>query len=105
MSGILDLLNSDMGKQLIGSITEKTGIDASQATSVVSSGLPAILGAMKDNVSADGAAGLLGALTGGKHDGSILDNLGGFLNGGDFSDGSKILGHVFEKKNHANPGI
>lgn len=98
MSGILDLLNSDMGKQLIGSITEKTGIDASQATSVVSSGLPAILGAMKDNVSADGAAGLLGALTGGKHDGSILDNLGGFLNGGDFSDGSKILGHVLGNK-------
>lgn len=98
MSGILDLLNSDMGKQLIGSITEKTGIDASQATSVVSSGLPAILGAMKDNVSADGAAGLLGALTGGKHDGSILDNLGGFLNGGDFTDGSKILGHVLGNK-------
>ena len=99
MSGILDLLNSDMGKQLIGNITEKTGINASQATSVISSGLPAILGAMKDNVtSGDGATGLLSALNGGKHDGSILDNLGGFFNGGDFSDGSKILGHVLGNK-------
>ena len=95
MSGITDLLNSDMGKELVSSISQKTGIDASQATNVVSSGLPALMGAMQNNLSsADGASGLLSALTSGKHDGSILDNLGGFLNGGDFSDGSKILGHV-----------
>lgn len=95
MSGITDLLNSDMGKELVISISQKTGIDASQATNVVSSGLPALMGAMQNNLSsADGASGLLSALTSGKHDGSILDNLGGFLNGGDFSDGSKILGHV-----------
>lgn len=95
MSGITDLLNSDMGKELVSSISQKTGIDASQATNVVSSGLPALMGAMQSNLSsADGASGLLSALTSGKHDGSILDNLGGFLNGGDFSDGSKILGHV-----------
>ncbi|NJM79334.1 MAG: DUF937 domain-containing protein [Flavobacterium sp.] len=98
MSGILDLLNSDTGKQLISSITEKTGINASQATAVVSSSLPAMLGAMKNNVSNDGGSGLLGALTGGRHDGSILDNLGGFFNGGDFSEGSKILGHVLGGK-------
>jgi hypothetical protein len=95
MSGILDLLNSDMGKQLVSSISEKTGINASQATNVVSSGLPALMGAMQSNLSSgDGASGLLNALTSGKHDGSILDNIGGFLNGGDFTDGSKILGHV-----------
>jgi hypothetical protein len=92
MSGILDLLNSDMGKQLVSSISEKTGINASQASSVVSNGLPALMGAMQNNLSS--GEGLLGALTSGKHDGSILDNIGGFLNGGDFTDGSKILGHV-----------
>ena len=95
MAGILDLLNSDMGKQIIGSVSEKTGLDASQATKVVSSTLPALLGQMQNNItSKDGASGLLTALTSGKHDGSILDNIGGFLNGGDFTDGSKILGHV-----------
>lgn len=95
MSGILDLLNSDLGKQIIGSVSEKTGLDASQASNVVASSLPALLGQMQNNASSEGGAGaLLGALTSGKHDGSILDNLGGFLSGGDFSDGSKILGHV-----------
>lgn len=93
MSGILDLINSDLGKQIIGNITEKTGVNAAQATAVVTNGLPEILGKMQQNA-ATGDSGLMGALLGGKHDGSILDNIGGFLNGGDFSDGKKILGHV-----------
>lgn len=93
MSGILDLIHSDLGKQIIGNITEKTGVNAAQATAVVTNGLPEILGKMQQNA-ATGDSGLMGALLGGKHDGSILDNIGGFLNGGDFSDGKKILGHV-----------
>lgn len=99
MSGISDLLNGAVGKELVNSITEKTGINASQATNIVASGLPALMGAMQNNLtSGDGASGLLNALTSGKHDGSILDNIGGFLNGGDFNDGSKILGHVLGAK-------
>lgn len=95
MSGILDLLNSDLGKQIVSNISEKTGINTAQATDVVTSSIPALLGQMQNNVlSGEGANGLLSALTNGKHDGSILDNLGGFLNGGDFSDGNKILNHV-----------
>ncbi len=52
---------------------------------------------MQNNASTEeGAGGLLGALTGGKHDGGLLDNLGGLLGGGeiDTEDGGKILGHV-----------
>lgn len=95
MSGIMDLLNSDMGKQIVSSISQKTGLDANQAGNVVASSLPALLGQMQNNASSEsGAAGLMGALLGGKHDGSILDNLSGFLGGEDFSDGNKILGHV-----------
>lgn len=99
MSGLLDLVNSDLGKQIIGNISQQTGIDQNKAKDVVSSSLPELLGAMQGNMlSGDGASGLLGALTSGKHDGSILDNLGGFLGGGDFSDGRKILGHLMGDK-------
>lgn len=95
MTGLLDLVNSDLGKQIIGNISEQTGINQNQAKEVVSSSLPELLGAMQGNMlSGDGASGLLGALTSGKHDGSILDNLSGFLGSGDFSDGGKILSHV-----------
>lgn len=99
MSGILDLLNSDLGKQIVNNVSEKTGINPSQASNVVSSSLPALLGAMQGNLlSGNGAEGLINAVTSGKHDGSILENLGGFINGGDFTDGSKILGHLLGDK-------
>ncbi len=94
MAGLMDLLNSDLGKQIIGSITQQTGVSPEQAGSVISNSLPEILGKLQQN-NANGDSGLLGALLGGKHDGSILDNLSGYLNGGDHSDGGKILGHVF----------
>ena len=98
MSGILDLLNSDMGRQLIGGLSQETNQPADKTASVLSSALPLLMGAMKRNASSpQGAEGLMSALSG-KHDGSILDNLGGLFSGGvDESvkqDGLGILGHV-----------
>lgn len=98
MSGILDLLNSDIGKQMIGGISQETNQSADKTASVVSMALPILLGAMKRNASTEsGAAGLMSALDN-KHDGSILDNLGGLFGGGVNEDvkvdGLGILGHV-----------
>lgn len=98
MSGILDLLNSDLGKQIIGGVSQETRQPADKTASVVSMALPLLMGAMKRNSnSQEGAAGLMGALDN-KHDGSILDNLGGFFGGGvnedAKQDGLGILGHV-----------
>jgi hypothetical protein len=99
MAGILDLIQSDFGKQIISNISNQTGISTTEATNVVSSSVPELLGAMQGNMlSSNNASGLLGALTNGKHDGSILDNLGSFLNGADFSDGNKILNHLLGDK-------
>ena len=49
----------------------------------MSMALPLLMGAMKRNTATpEGANGLMGALNNSKHDGSILDNLGGLFNGG-----------------------
>lgn len=100
MAGLLDLLNSDLGKTLINGASQKLGQNTNTTSSALSAALPLILGAMKNNASTpQGAEGLLGALSNSKHDGSILDNLDGFL--GDSSaesDGANILGHVFGGK-------
>lgn len=97
MSGLIDLLNSDLGKQIISSVGQQAGTTEGETSSVLNSALPTLLNAMQNNASTEqGAGGLLGALLGGKHDGGLLDNLGGLMgNGGvDTEDGGKILGHV-----------
>ncbi len=98
MSGLLDLLNSPMGKQIISGVSGSTGQSESDTGNLLSMAMPVLMGAMKKNVQTpEGAAGLMGALSG-KHDGGILDNLGGLFQGGvDESvqkDGEGILGHL-----------
>jgi hypothetical protein len=105
MAGLMDLLNSDLGKQIIAGVSSQAGTNENETSSVLASALPALVGAMQNNASTpEGESGLLGALTGGKHDGGILDNLSSFLGGGDFSDGDNILGHVLggDKENVQN---
>lgn len=97
MAGILDLINSDLGKQIISGIGNQAGTSEGETSSVLASALPTLINAMQNNTQSEqGAGGLLGALLGGKHDGGLLDNLGGLLTGGgiDTEDGGKILGHV-----------
>ena len=100
MAGILDLLNSDFGKSLINGASQQLGQGKEQTGSALSAALPLILGAMKNNASSsNGAAGILGALSKDKHNGSILDNLGDILGSRDsMNDGANILGHVFGGK-------
>ncbi len=105
MSGILDLLNSDLGKTIINGVAGQTKQPQSKTQDVLTMALPVLMQAMKRNAATpQGAEGLLNALNN-KHDGSLLENLGGLFSGGvDASvleDGSKILGHVLGNKQQA----
>ena len=98
MSGILDLLNSELGKTIISGVSGSTNTNQNKTSSVLTMALPVLMKAIERNASTpEGAEGLMGALNG-KHDGSILDNLGGLFGGGVDdnikTDGAKILGHV-----------
>ncbi|MGV8947517.1 MAG: DUF937 domain-containing protein [Lutibacter sp.] len=99
MEKLLDLLNSDLGKSLVNNASKQLGQDKGKTSSALTAALPLILGAMKNNTSTpQGAQGLLSALSN-KHDGSLLDNIGGLLGNSDvLSDGAGILGHVFNGK-------
>ena len=102
MSGILDLLNSDLGKTIINGVSGSTGTNENKTSSVLTMALTVLMKAMERNAATpEGADGLMGALSG-KHDGSILDNLGDLFGGGVNEnvkvDGSKILGHILGGK-------
>lgn len=100
MSSILDLLDSDMGKQLISGASTQTGQSPDKTATVLSMALPALMGAMKRNASTpEGAQSLNNALEDNRHDGSILNQLGGLLGGGSadsslMNDGAGILSHI-----------
>lgn len=99
MASILDLLSSDMGKQLISGASAQTGQPEDKTANVLSMALPVILGAMQRNAaSPQGAQSLNNALEDNRHDGSILEQLSGLLgNGADsnlLNDGAGILKHV-----------
>ncbi len=99
MAGILDLLNSNLGKTLVNSASQQLGQNSGKTSSALTTALPLLLGAMKNNASSsDGANGLLSAL-GGKHDGSILNDVSSAVTDPNvLKDGAGILGHLFNGK-------
>lgn len=91
-----------MGKQLVSGVAGQTGQPESKTADVLSMAMPLLMGAMKKNASTPGGAqGLMNALSS-KHDGGILDDLGGLFGGGVdqnvMDDGAGILGHVLGSK-------
>ncbi len=102
MSGLLDLLNSPIGKQLISGVAGQAGQSEDKTAGLLSMAMPVLMGAMKKNASTpEGAQGLLNALNK-KHDGGILNDLGGLFGGGVdqsvMDDGAGILGHILGSK-------
>jgi hypothetical protein len=98
MNGILDLLAQNLGGAQMGQLAQAIGADQSLTQKAIGAALPAILVAMNRNTNSNqGAEALAGALDR-DHDGSLLDNIGGFLSGalsgGKATDGGGILGHI-----------
>ena len=91
-----------MGKQIISGVAGQTGQPEEKTAGVLQMAMPILMGAMKSNASTPGGAqGLMNALSS-KHDGSILNDLGGLFGGGVdqsvMDDGAGILGHVLGSK-------
>lgn len=91
------LLSDALGGGTVSQISQAIGADEGTTSNAIQAALPMLVGGLARNTqSEDGASSLLNALN--RHDGSILDNLGGFISaaaGGGNNDGAGILGHVF----------
>jgi hypothetical protein len=93
---LIDLVNERLDSGTVSQISHQLGLDEQQTRQAVPAALTALLGGLSHNAAdPNGAQQLAGALSR-DHDGSILDNLGGFFGGpGPAQGGAGILGHVF----------
>ena len=90
---LTNILGALTGNDAIGAISENLKIDQKQVSSVITSALPSLLGAMQQNASTEsGAASLAKAL--GDHAGNA-GNIISNLKATDLTDGNKILSHIF----------
>ena len=104
MANIIDLLQSQMSDDVIGALTNQLGTEKQQTTSAVSNGMAILMNALAKNTSNTAGASALGAALDRDHDGSVLDDLMGFVQGSApanntrAANGAGILGHLLGSK-------
>lgn len=92
------ILSQALGGNTINQMSQTLGTDEGTTANAVQVALPMLLGALAHNSSTpQGASSLLGALDR-DHDGSVLNDLGGFLSNYSSGNGAGILGHLFGSK-------
>jgi hypothetical protein len=94
----MDLLGDSLDDGTVSQIGDQLGVDQQTAQSAISAAIPMIVAGLARNASRPGGADALQGALERDHDGSLLDDLGGFLGGGGGALGGlggAILGHVF----------
>jgi hypothetical protein len=95
MASILDDLAAQIGPDTIRQMSARIGAQPGQTASAVEAAIPLLLGQLQRNASTpSGASALAGALDR-NHDGSILDDLAGFLTKGPSASDARSLDHIF----------
>ncbi len=91
------LLGQVLGGGNLGAISQTIGADESTTSNAIQAALPMLIGAMARNASSEGGASALAGALDRDHDGSVLDDIAGFVLGGGAqqSNGAGILGHIF----------
>ncbi len=91
---LLDLLTRQLGGDTLSQVSGQLGISENQAGAAISAALPMLIGALARNASSPQGARSLDQAVENDHDGSILENLTGFLSHAQQGPGAGILRHV-----------
>ena len=95
MNAITQIVTQQLSGGAVRTIAERFGISESTASTAVQIGVPLIMAALARNASQPQGAESLHQAINNDHDGSILDNVMGYLGNPQTANGSGILGHVF----------
>jgi hypothetical protein len=91
---LLDLLQQRLGGQAVHQISRKLGADPGTTGNAIDAALPLLLTALARNAGDRGKAQSLSQAVSQDHDGSVLDDVPGFLEHAESGPGAGILRHV-----------
>jgi hypothetical protein len=94
MNAISQMITQRIAGAAAGQLASRLGISESAAQSAVQLAIPLLLAALARNASEPQGAQELHQAVASDHDGSILDNLAGYLGNPEAANGAGILGHV-----------
>lgn len=98
---LLDMLSQQLGGDATAQISRQLGTDETTTNKAIAGALPMLIGALARNAAKpEGAGSLAGALER-DHDGSVLDDLSGFLKNPEQGSGDGILRHTLGGKRGA----
>lgn len=95
MNAITQVITQQLSGSAVRIIAQRTGISETTAASAVQIAVPLILTALARNASQPQEAQNIHQAINNDHDGSIFDNLMGYLGNPQSANGAGILGHVF----------
>jgi hypothetical protein len=98
MADILSTITSRLDDQAIGRIGSMLGADSKSTANAIESALPMLIAGLSRNAKSDSGASAIQNAIERDHDGSILDQLGSFLDRGPSDRDSRIVDHVFGGK-------
>mgnify|MGYP000895428810 FL=1 len=102
MENLLESLLSNFDNNSLQELGKQANLSPKQAKGAMESAIPLLMSALSKNSSTEEGATQLQNAINRDHDGSILDNLGGFLQNPQMANGAGILRHVLgNKQNNA----
>ncbi|MDD5509002.1 MAG: DUF937 domain-containing protein [Bacteroidales bacterium] len=94
MNDLFEMILSQLGNDTVERMSAQVNEDPSNTQRAIQNAIPILVNALaRNSSSSEGANSLLGALDR-DHDGSILNDLGGFLSNPAVANGAGILKHV-----------
>ncbi len=95
MNAITQIITQQLGGSAARTIAQRFGISETTANTAIQMAVPLIVTALARNASQPQEAQNLHQAIATDHDGSIFDNLSGYLGNPQSANGAGILGHVF----------
>jgi hypothetical protein len=94
MDPVTQQLMTQLSGKVATQISKKLGTDEAATTATLSAAVPLLISALANNASQPEGAQALHTALANDHDGSILNNLSGYLKDPAAANGAGILGHV-----------